>query len=128
MLGHQWIEREKAAIADAGEAGEESERRRRQQIKEGLGIDLERAIKAAREHDRRWRARERSRPGGEDQLTEEDFDDIRPYFEGEISEEDPPDKVPFEAPDDVPFFDPKGVSVPVAVSVFPDELYNVSRR
>jgi len=28
----------------------------------------------------------------------------------------------------LPFFDPKGVSIPVAVSVFPDELYNVSRR
>jgi len=26
------------------------------------------------------------------------------------------------------FFGPKGVSIPVAVSVFPDELYQVSRR
>ncbi|HET9833432.1 MAG TPA: hypothetical protein VFP91_17050, partial [Vicinamibacterales bacterium] len=25
------------------------------------------------------------------------------------------------------FFDPKGVSIPVAVSVFPDELYQVPR-
>jgi pimeloyl-ACP methyl ester carboxylesterase len=26
------------------------------------------------------------------------------------------------------FFDPKGVSIPVAVSVFPDELYQAPRR
>ena len=27
----------------------------------------------------------------------------------------------------MPFFDPKGVSIPVAVSVFPDELHEVPR-
>jgi len=109
LLGLEWIEREKAAIAEAGEAGEESERCKRQQIKEDLGIDLEWAMEAEREHDRSWRTRERSRSGGEDQLTEEDFD-IGPYIEGEISEEDPLDKVPDEVPDEVPFDKPKGAS------------------